>query len=181
MTLVEELRATFLTGGLTDEQLAELIEAGTTVEFEPDDELFREGEPADYLWILLEGSIGLYRQAISETSHLMTMTTPGQWAGGLRAWGDASAASGYRASGAGMSSGRVFRVPSEDLGRLAAQQYDRFPRTLRFLLSGIGATGRRGWDLVSYLAFEPVYIRRLLDLGYRDTMRREKEVRAFFG
>ncbi len=87
MTLVEELRATFLTAGLTDEQLAELIEAGTTVTFERDDELFREGEPADYLWILLEGSIGLYRQAISETSHLMTMTTPGQWAGGLRGVG----------------------------------------------------------------------------------------------
>ena len=70
--------------------------------------------------------------------------------------------------------------PSEDLGRLAAQQYDRFPRTLRYFLSGIGATGRSGWDLVSYLAFEPVYIKRLLDLGYRDTMRRADEVQAFF-
>jgi NTE family protein len=70
--------------------------------------------------------------------------------------------------------------PSEDLGRLAAHQYDRFPRTLRYFLSGIGATGRSGWDLVSYLAFEPVYIRRLLDLGYRDTMRRGEEIRAFF-
>jgi NTE family protein len=69
--------------------------------------------------------------------------------------------------------------PSEDLGRLAAQQYDRFPRTLRYFLSGIGATGRSGWDLVSYLAFEPVYIKRLLDLGYRDTMRRADEVRVF--
>ena len=123
MTLAEELRATFLTGGLTDDQLAELIAVGTTVAFEPDDELFHEGEPADYLWILLEGSIGLYRLAISETSHLMTMTTPGQWAGGLRAWGDASAASGYRASGAGASAGRVFRVPSEDLGRLVEQWF----------------------------------------------------------
>ncbi len=123
VNLAEELRATFLTGGLTDEQLAELIAVGTTVAFERDEELFREGEPADYLWILLEGSIGLYRQAISETSHLMTMTTPGQWAGGLRAWGDASAASGYRASGAGMSAGRVFRVPSEDLGRLVEQWF----------------------------------------------------------
>ena len=43
-----------------------------------------------------------------------------------------------------------------------------------------GATGRSGWDLVSYLAFEPGYIRRLLDLGYKDTMAREKEILAFF-
>ena len=70
--------------------------------------------------------------------------------------------------------------PSQDLGRLAAQQYDRFPRALRYFLSGIGATGRNGWDLVSYLAFEPVYIKRLLDLGYTDTMRRSEEVQAFF-
>ena len=70
--------------------------------------------------------------------------------------------------------------PSEDLGRLAAQQFDRFPSALRYLLSGIGAKGASGWDLVSYLAFEPVYIQRLLDLGYRDTMRRADEVQAFF-
>lgn len=70
--------------------------------------------------------------------------------------------------------------PSQDLGRLAAQQYDRFPRALRYFLSGIGATGRNGWDLVSYLAFEPVYIKRLLDLGYKDTMQRSEEVQAFF-
>jgi len=70
--------------------------------------------------------------------------------------------------------------PSQDLGRLAAQQYDRFPRALRYFLSGIGATGRNGWDLVSYLAFEPVYIKRLLDLGYKDTMQRSAEVKAFF-
>jgi NTE family protein len=69
--------------------------------------------------------------------------------------------------------------PSEDLGRLAAQQYEHLPSTLRFFLAGLGATGDRGWDLVSYLAFEPVYIRRLLDLGYRDTMQRGDEIRAF--
>jgi NTE family protein len=69
--------------------------------------------------------------------------------------------------------------PSEDLGRLAAQQYEHLPSTLRYFLSGLGATGDRGWDLVSYLAFEPVYIRRLLDLGYRDTIARGDEVRAF--
>jgi NTE family protein len=69
--------------------------------------------------------------------------------------------------------------PSQDLGKLAAQQYSEFPRTLRHLLAGIGATGDNGWDLVSYLAFEPVYLGRLLDLGYADTMARAREVEAF--
>jgi NTE family protein len=70
--------------------------------------------------------------------------------------------------------------PSLDLGRLAAHQYDRFPLSLRFLLKGIGAAGGRGWDLLSYLAFEPVYVGMLMELGYRDTLARSDEVRAFF-
>jgi NTE family protein len=69
--------------------------------------------------------------------------------------------------------------PSQDLGTLAADQYDRFPRMLRYLLKGIGATGETGSDLLSYLAFEPEYVGRLIDLGYADTMRRRTEIAAF--
>lgn len=70
--------------------------------------------------------------------------------------------------------------PSRDLGRLAVEQYRHFPRTLRYLLRGIGATGETGWDLVSYLAFEPTYIARLMELGYDDTRSRRAEIDAFF-
>ncbi len=69
--------------------------------------------------------------------------------------------------------------PSQDLGRLAADEYGRFPGMLRYLLRGIGARGDTGEDLLSYLAFEPVYIRRALELGYADTMARRDEVEAF--
>lgn len=70
--------------------------------------------------------------------------------------------------------------PTKDLGALAADQYARFPRVLRYLLKGIGATGETGSDLLSYLAFEPEYVNRLMDLGYADTMRRRTELEAFF-
>ncbi len=69
--------------------------------------------------------------------------------------------------------------PTQDLGVLAADQYGRFPRMLRYLLKGIGATGETGSDLLSYLAFEPEYVDRLMDLGYADTMGRRAEVEAF--
>ncbi len=69
--------------------------------------------------------------------------------------------------------------PSQDLGTLAADQYWRFPRMLRYLLRGIGATGETGSDLLSYLAFEPEYVGRLMELGYADTMRQRIEVEAF--
>jgi NTE family protein len=69
--------------------------------------------------------------------------------------------------------------PSQDLGTLAADQYSRFPRMLRYLLKGIGATGETGSDLLSYLAFEPEYVDRLMELGYADTLRRRSEIDAF--
>jgi NTE family protein len=70
--------------------------------------------------------------------------------------------------------------PSRDLGELAADEYHRFPAMLRYLLKGIGATDSTGSDLLSYLAFEPVYIGRAMELGYQDTMARKDEVEAFF-
>ncbi len=69
--------------------------------------------------------------------------------------------------------------PSQDLGRLAADEYHRFPAMLRYLLKGIGATGHTGEDLLSYLAFEPIYVRRVMDLGYADTMARRDEIADF--
>jgi NTE family protein len=69
--------------------------------------------------------------------------------------------------------------PTQDLGALAEDQYRRFPATLRYLLKGIGATGAAGEDLLSYLAFEPVYVNRLMDLGYEDTLARRDEIAEF--
>jgi NTE family protein len=70
--------------------------------------------------------------------------------------------------------------PSQDLGTLAADEYRRFPAVLRHLLRGIGATGSEGWDLLSYLAFQPGYVGKLIELGYRDTLARRAEIEAFF-
>jgi len=70
--------------------------------------------------------------------------------------------------------------PSQDLGRLAEDEYHRFPAMLRYLLKGIGVTEGSGSDLLSYLAFEPVYVARVMEIGYADTMARRDEVEAFF-
>ncbi len=70
--------------------------------------------------------------------------------------------------------------PSQDLGRLAADEYQRFPSMVRHMLRGIGAAGDSGWDLLSYLAFQPGYIGRLIELGYQDTLARRAEIEGFF-
>jgi len=69
--------------------------------------------------------------------------------------------------------------PSEDLGRLAAGGHERFPAMLRYLLKGIGAASRGGEDLLSYLSFEPVYVKRVVELGHADTLARRDEIAEF--
>lgn len=69
--------------------------------------------------------------------------------------------------------------PSQDLGKLAGDEYARFPAMLRYFLKGIGASGNAGEDLLSYLAFEPIYVRRVMDLGRSDTLARRDEIEEF--
>ena len=109
---VDELRALDLFGGLTDQQLAELAEGSAEVSIQPGTELFREGEHADFWWVLLDGVIDLVRQIGPEETVVAKMDIPGQWAGGFRAWDDQGV---YLATGRGATVGRILQVPAEVL------------------------------------------------------------------
>jgi len=109
---VEDLRAIALFDGLSDGQLLELVAVGEELRFNPGEELFREAQPAEYWWVLLEGTISLVRRVGHEETLLSLMESPGQWAGGFRAW-DAHGV--YLATGRGAARGRVLRVPAEQL------------------------------------------------------------------
>jgi NTE family protein len=70
-------------------------------------------------------------------------------------------------------------VPRQDLRSVAAQHVRELPRGVRLLLRGLGAGARSGMQLVSYLLFESGFTRALIDMGYRDAMEMEEELRAF--
>ena len=70
--------------------------------------------------------------------------------------------------------------PSQPLERIAVRYLQELPRSVRFLLRGIGAMNRNGSNLASYLLFEEGFCRALVDLGYRDTLVRSGEVLEFF-
>jgi signal transduction histidine kinase len=109
---IEDLRAIALFDGLSDHQLVELDAIGEELRFSPGEELFREAQPADHWWVLLEGAITLVRHVGNEETVLGMMNQPGQWAGGFQAW-DAHGV--YLATGRGAESGRIMRVPAEQL------------------------------------------------------------------
>ena len=70
-------------------------------------------------------------------------------------------------------------VPQQDLRALAAEHIRELPRGVRILLRGLGASSNSGMQLVSYLLFESGFTRALIDMGYRDAMAMEDELRAF--
>ena len=108
----DDLRPLPIFDGLTDAQLAELVDGGTEVRIEPGVELFREGEHADAWWVLVEGAIDLVRRVGREDTVVARMDVPGRWAGGFRAWDEHGV---YLATGRGAAPGRVLRVPAEVL------------------------------------------------------------------
>jgi NTE family protein len=58
---------------------------------------------------------------------------------------------------------------------------EELPRTLRYLLKGIGVTEHEGLDLLSYLAFDKSYTVPLMELGYEDTLKLKSEIQDFNG
>jgi NTE family protein len=69
--------------------------------------------------------------------------------------------------------------PSQPIERIALRFVQELPPAVRFLLRGIGAMNRSGSNLASYLLFERGFCGALIDLGYRDTLERRRDVVKF--
>jgi signal transduction histidine kinase len=132
---VADLRSLNIFDGLTDDQLADLINDGAEVRIAPGVDLFREGEHADFWWVLIDGEIDLIRHVGREDTVVARMDVPGRWAGGFRAWDEDGT---YLATGRGAREGRVLKVPAEALRNRAN---DWFPFGAH-LIAGLYHTAR---------------------------------------
>ncbi len=70
-------------------------------------------------------------------------------------------------------------LPTEDIREIAMRHVHELPRALRLLLRGIGAMNKGGLRLISYLLFESGFTRELIDMGFRDAMAMEENLRSF--
>jgi signal transduction histidine kinase len=116
--LVDDLRSTFLFEKLSDEQLHTLAGLGTEIAFPVGETVFSEGQPADFLWVLLDGELEFSRQVGGQRVVIATESRPGSYAGGIRSFATSGTGGGYRATGKTVRPTRFFRLPSSDLGRL---------------------------------------------------------------
>ena len=71
-------------------------------------------------------------------------------------------------------------APSRRLDTMATPHVKNLPRTVRSIMRMLGATGRRGSGLSSYLLFDRSYTGQLIELGRRDANDRADAIRAFF-
>jgi len=116
----EELGQIALFDGLTADQRERLWTAGTEWSFGAGDVPFHEGRPADFWWVLLEGSLSLSRRVGHQETELGVMSNPGQWAGGFQAWDGHGV---YLATARGVLPGRMLKVPAEALGEAAREWF----------------------------------------------------------
>jgi signal transduction histidine kinase len=131
----DDLRDIPLFARLTDVQLEELIDGSTDVPIELGEDLFHEGEPADFWWVLVDGAIALHRKIGREDTVMGKMDVPGRWAGGFRAWDEHGV---YLASGRGLADGRVLRVPTD----LLRERIDAWFPLAGHLIKGVYGTAR---------------------------------------
>ncbi len=75
--------------------------------------------------------------------------------------------------------------PSERVDVLAMQHAHALPGTVKRLIQTMGtevrSTQKQGGALISYLLFESVYTRALMDLGRKDAQAKAREISDFFG
>lgn len=72
----------------------------------------------------------------------------------------------------------VWIHPSDDIGLLARGLATRLPRLVRYLLKGLGPLDDAS-EIISYLLFDPTFCSKLIEMGRRDGLNQEKEIRNF--
>ncbi len=70
-------------------------------------------------------------------------------------------------------------VPTEDIREVTERHVDELPRAVRLLLGRLGALDKGGLQLISYLLFESGFTRELIEMGFRDALEMEADLRAF--
>ncbi|MDT4913988.1 MAG: hypothetical protein QOC66_3116 [Pseudonocardiales bacterium] len=129
---IDELRTLFLFEKLTDEQLQWLCARGYVEHHEPG-YVLREGEPAQCLYVLLDGTIALSRRVGGDDVETTRTSQRGVYAGAWAAFLDDETTRMYNASMRAITPVRLFTLGAQDFTELMREW---FPMPLH-LLEGV--------------------------------------------
>src|SRR5690349_16247901 len=82
----DDLRGLFLFEALTDDQLGWLAERGTVRDFPAGADVCTEGQPAELFFVLLSGSVVMYRMMRGDEVEVTRTDQRGSYAGATRAY-----------------------------------------------------------------------------------------------
>jgi NTE family protein len=71
--------------------------------------------------------------------------------------------------------------PSQDLGVIASEFEAELPKALRHIIRGLGSRDTNRSDLIATLLFQPLFIRKMIEIGERDGAERTREIATFLG
>ncbi|MEU9469176.1 ATP-binding protein [Streptomyces avermitilis] len=127
---VAELSTLFLFEKLDTDQLERLCREGRVEEFEPGP-VYTEGEPATCFYVLLEGTVVLYRRVGADDVEITRSSQRGAYSGAFQAYlGDRAKAASYNGSMRVTEPSRFFVLPADTF---AAVMRDWFPMAVHLL------------------------------------------------
>jgi signal transduction histidine kinase len=136
----DELRELFLFEKLTDEQLAWLAERGEVATYEAGITIYRVGEPATCLYVLLEGTLSMVMRAPLGEIEVNRTDHRGTYAGAFFAYLDLPLARSYSTGLRAVTDCRFWVLPAEDFGRAVREWFPMATHMLEgFAIQGMGS------------------------------------------
>ncbi len=135
----DELRSLFLFEKLTDEQLAWLCEQGKVESFLPG-KLYAEGEPAEYLYVLLDGTLVMSRRIGDDDVETVRASSPGVYAGAFFAYLGDRLPQVYNNSVRLTEPSRFFMLEAGKFAQLMTEWFPMATHLLEGLLFGTKST-----------------------------------------
>ncbi len=133
----EELRTLFLFEGLSDAQLATLAERGDVRTYDVGATVYRQGEPATHLFVLLDGALRLLRTVAGEDLVVNETAHRGTYAGAVRAYVSDEP---YNNSVVASAPSRFFRLPAKDFAAFVQAELPMAVHLLDGLYLGLRST-----------------------------------------
>jgi signal transduction histidine kinase len=136
----EELRGLFLFEKLTDEQLAWLAERGEVAGYEAGSTVYRVGEPATCLYVLLEGTLSMVMRAPGGELEVNRTDHRGTYAGAFFAYLDLPMARSYGTGLRAVTDCRFWVLSAEDFGQAVREWFPMATHMLEgFAIQGMGS------------------------------------------
>ena len=134
---IDELRKLFLFERLTDEQLAKLAGSGRVQTYAQDEDIVRQGEPAECFAVLIEGEVQMINQTVSAGTVAMPRSSqPGVYGGATSAYLGERAPSTYQHTLRATAPSRIFMLPARKFAYIVAEWFPMAMHLLDGLLSG---------------------------------------------